>query len=302
MYKSIFIDDTNKADYILAVLTWLQKDFNQAGNPDRHFWHNRNFILDCFAKSQAMVAIDSKKNTVGFMIWSMSDISAEIDIVEVHKKHRRKGIYKMMLADFTNRYENVCVLTGSIIPEAVGILTNAGWESTDMTPYPQKHYKIIKAGLQAQPVMPNGRVIALCSTDFYQVQRKPQDYRDQMRYFAIELDDQRNLKTPIITDFNYEGYVGVFFNKTLVAENKAKYLFENRTTDTGLFILGKIEPKAQQLRDHDDFFDVDAQLANTSQNPLGFFAAAEIAEARPPQQQQLFEKEAQQSNTKRMKH
>ncbi len=238
----VFTNDENKDQYLKAVLGWLQADYEQLGEPVGHFWHNRSIIANVFEECKAMVALNSEQEVIGYMIWSnYNPISIEIDIVEVKENYRRQGIMKKMLNSFLERFPETCVLTGSVIPQSEEVFNNFGFVKKE-----RKHFKIVKPHLTASHTLPDGPVIAVCSDNFYAVNQNPEKYKDKMQYFKIQLDNNGKLLEPIITDYHYEGYIGIYLNQSLVTSGKAKHLFNNdgcfTSMGTALFVLTKISP------------------------------------------------------------
>ncbi|CAL6107750.1 Conserved_hypothetical protein [Hexamita inflata] len=57
-------------------------------------------------------------------------------------------------------------------------------------------------------------------------------------YFKIDLDESGRLNLPIVTKFDQDGYIGIYFDKQLIKDGKAKQLFKNATYKN-LLILDK---------------------------------------------------------------
>jgi hypothetical protein len=254
MFKTIFISDENKAELLLAVLTWLESDFRKRHCPERHFWHNRNFIMEAFNRNDAMIAVKNDREVVGYLIWAINGVTAEIDIVEVRQDCRRQGVYKLMQSEFLKKYDDICVLTSSVIPESQEIFVNAGWETVLDINQHKKFYKIVRPVLNAVDVLSDGHFIAICSEDFYKVQKNVGKYQASMKYFKVEIDEAGRLSVPIATPFNYEGYIAIYHDKALVAEGKAKYLFRSRKCFDNLLVIGTIDPQDPQLFLQTGFF------------------------------------------------
>jgi len=259
-----FINEENKAEYKKLILDWLQSDFNRKEKSEHDFWHNRETIEEAFDNCNAMIALNNQNQAVGYMIWDIYDRSAEINIVEVREAYRRQGIFKNMQATFIDKFTDTFVLTGSVLPQSEKAFDNAGWESVIVVPFNRKkYYKIIRPGLPMLDVLPDGCVIAVCSENYHQVQKNPNKYNHLMRYFQIDLDEHQKLHTPIITDFHYEGYIGVYLNKELIVQGKARHIFNNETTlDTAnLLIIDRIEPHQPELFNAKGFFNQPQQEA-----------------------------------------
>jgi len=241
-FRSVFINEKNKLNHKNAVLTCLEADFNAQGKPTNHFWGNANTIRECFDECRAMVTLNQQKKVVGYMIWHTYECGAEIDIAEVWPKYRKKGILKNMLQAFSDQFTDLHVLSGDVLPQSKAVFTHLGWTqqvvNSNTSSYPYFPFiKIIRPITEQVSILPNGRVLAFCSktditaedpkenqdADFYRVSDNPQNYR--MKYFQIDLDEKGKLRLPIVTSFHYDGYIGVYFNKELLSEGKAKHLF-----------------------------------------------------------------------------
>lgn len=248
MYEIIFIAENNKKQYKKALLSWLKSDFIKQGFPQNHFWHNQEIIGNAFDSCHAMVVINKQKKIIGYMIWTSYEGGAEIDIIEVKKEYRKKGIAKKMLSEFSEKFSDVYLLCASVLPQAVEFFTKIGWESTIDHNQRKKFFKIIRTVLEPLNELPDGKVIGICSEDFYKVKNNPLQYQHLMRYFPIELDADKKLRVPIATTFIYEGYISIYLNKELIAEGKARHLFANQICHgTSLLVINKIEPLNPEL-------------------------------------------------------
>ncbi|OGT21446.1 MAG: hypothetical protein A3C55_06310 [Gammaproteobacteria bacterium RIFCSPHIGHO2_02_FULL_42_13] len=270
-FQSIFIDEENKQRYSRKVLSWLKSDFERREDPaSSHFWHNERIIAQAFEGCNALVVIDTHKRLVGYMIWARDEVSAEIEIVEVIEKFRRQGVFKKMLSDFLDKFTNVSILFATVLPQAREIFRQAGWQMTQDLNGDEKFYRIIKPSLCPVDTLPDGRAIAIFSNvdvigprphidsgryvDFYVVKANPSHY--PLKYFQIDLDETGKLRIPLITNFHHEGYIGVYFNKKLIAQGKAKHLFEGRTafSDSSFLIISRIVPVSPKLFYDQGFF------------------------------------------------
>ncbi len=249
MPKTVFINAENVSQYNQAVFVWLKEDFKDCGEPSSHFWHNKAAISSSFDEGNAMVVVDNKDNVIGYMIWRRYDGGAEIDIIEVKEDYRRQGICSAMLSDFTNAYPDIAVITTNVLPQAEKAFARMGLESVIAGNNFKKSYKIVNPIVQPLDVLPEGRAIAIYSksdlsdaseyVDYSKVRDNPKHY--PIKYYPISLvGSEGKLSVPVVAPFHLDGYVGIYFNKNLIAEGKAKYLLTNRPARSGLLILDRI--------------------------------------------------------------
>ena len=246
-----YINKDNKQHYKQTVLRWLKADFEAQENPQQHFWNNRKIIASAFDKCNALVTLDENNQNkfVSYMIWSNYKDVIEVDIIEVRKKYRRQGIFRKMLSIFSEKFPDVLLLSACVLPQSEEAFRKLGWQdaSTKNSRGFKQHYKILKPGLEALDVLPNGFAIAVCSNDYYQVKNSPDDYKQVTKYFGISVDENKKLHQPIITNFHYEGYIGIYLNKKLIANGKAKHLFKNNVCHENLLVINKIIPENPSL-------------------------------------------------------
>lgn len=290
LIQTIFIDKENSSKYKNAVLAWLESDFIKKENPGEHFWHNRETIGKAFDDCEAMVALNANKEVVGYSIWAVYGIAAEIDIIEVREDHRKQGIFKQMLKDFTDKFADVHLLTASVLEQSEEIFSHSGWKAYD-TDYQKKYFKIVRPQAKQLDALPDGRAIAVFSkvdaagskrhVDFYQVKSNPASYN--MKYFQIELDENGKLHVPVVTNFDYEGYIGVYFNRELIAEGKAKHLFVDGKCHRDFLVLDKIDPRQPEI------FYTKGFLPNPAPQPQ---LEADIIATEPPRKRQRLELES----------
>lgn len=252
--QNIFINELNKANYKKAALEYIYVDFKKRGNPAQHFWYDKVMIGKAFDDCTAMVATNDKKEIVGYMVWSRYDGGLELDIAEVRGDYRRQGVLKSMLKDLSDKFTDVSVLSGSVLPQSEKIFDRVGWEKISVCNYGKlrtKYFKIIRPVLPILDALPDGRVIAIFSKiddaidskehiDFYTVQAHLEKYK--IKYFQIDLDENGQLRVPIVTGYHNEGFVGVYFNRELMATGKAKQLFVNQPSVMNLLVINKIVP------------------------------------------------------------
>lgn len=283
------INKNNNSKYKAEVLTWLKTDYNTLKKPGRHFWHNKDTITKAFDKCDSIVALNNEKKVIGYMIWYMIGIRAEIDIIEVKKEYRRQGICRKLLLTFIEKFPNIHVLTGTPLEQAKKVFIKLGWKITkDCGFYKQRHkkyFKIVKPCLQPFNALPDGHVIAVCTEDdFYRVQDNPSKYKNSMKYFQINIDKHGKLSKPIITDFNYACYIGIYFNKKLIMEGKAKQVFSNLVCsgELNLLIIDKILPLKPKIFNKSGFFSKQTQKQRLQTN-IRIFSTKKIKEKKKKQ-------------------
>ena len=249
----VFLDVNNRTSYLEEVTNWLEDDFTNKKSPSNHFWHNINMIENSFHQCKAMITLDNNKNVIAFMTWDIIDgHEAEIGIVEVKETHRRKHVFKSMLSDFLHQHKEVIILVVRAVEQAEHVFEAAGWKNKIDINRVKKYYKIVKPTVEALSDLPKyGFAVAVCSENGCLVASDPTPYEALTKYFPITLDKKEKLITPIVTDFYYNGYIGVYFDGKLICHSKAKHLFNNETTEIylNLFILGSIEPQVPELYD-----------------------------------------------------
>lgn len=256
MFEIVFITQNNKDQYVEETLNWLKSDFQKKGEPKWHFWHNRDVISTAFSRCDAMVVLNDQKCAIGYMVWHRDSVSAGISIVEVKKEYRRQGICKQMLSAFSDEFPEIAVLTATVLEQSKTIFRKMGWKGTYDINKHEVFFKTIRPCMQPLDTLPNGRVIAVCSGDFYKIKVDLKKYQDKMKYFQIDLGTDDKLQQPIITEFYYEGYVGIYLNKNIVLENKTKYLFrDNKIHLSGsLLVIDKMDFKDSKLLEEAGFF------------------------------------------------
>lgn len=246
------------------------------------FWHNRETISRAFNNYQAMVFLNEQQEAIGPMIWDdITDCRANIIIVEVKEDYRRQGIFKKMLTELGNEFTDIHVLSASVLQKAEKVYCQLGWKNTSHFANKNKeYYQIIKDGLSPVSELPNGQVIAICPVDYYEVKNNSDKYRHMMQYFQINLDEDRKSQQPILMEFipnSYENspnnYVGVYFNKELIAEGKAKHIFEYQAFDSinNLLIINRILPINLALFNEKGFFNQYQQQAKFKTFPVSVF-------------------------------
>lgn len=251
-----FAREENKNSLSKMVLDWLKSDFIKKGKSGIHFWHNNDIIAQAFNDCEALVALNSQKEIVGYMVWNIYDeMAAEINIVEVKEQYRRRGVFKIMLEELSKNFPDVYALSATVLSQSEKIFAKAGWKAIG-----KKYIKIIKAGLDAVNNLPDGQVIAVCSIDFYKFKAEPEKHRGLIKYYKINLDGKNKLRQPIITNHHTDGYIGIYANKKLIAEGKAKYLFmEGYYIKAECLIITRIIP--EDTYDLKDFFAAPSKKA-----------------------------------------
>ncbi|CAL6062797.1 Conserved_hypothetical protein [Hexamita inflata] len=255
-FVNIFINQQNCKRYFEGVLTYLESDYytklkirieQKQFQKISHFWFNRTIINDAFIGGSAIVSVNDKNEIVGYMTWEVCDQRLEIDVAEVKEEYRGRGILKNMIQALLVKYVDIAVLTGNILPQSQLVFERLGWEKIIQD---SNHYfKTIKPKDQNSihfNELPDGLSIAIFSKFDLLDQKEYLDYSTikknvnnfKMKYFKIDLDESGRLNLPIVTKFDQDGYIGIFFNKQLIKDGKAKQLFKNATYKN-LLILDK---------------------------------------------------------------
>lgn len=248
----VFIDDQNKAQLMIKLGTWLAEDFIKRGEPGNHFFHNINLIEAAFKRCDAMLALNEADEIVAYMTWGKYDSGAEIVIVEVREDCRQQGLFRNMLSAFSNKFTALSVLTASVLPQSQNVFARLGWELIGSS---KLFFKMLKPVIPSYKELPHGLCVAVFSssdlpalhekTDFYKVQAKPTKY--QIQYYELSLDTSGKLINSIVTKFDHEGYIGLYVNKKLISEGKAKHLFESNKCHGKLLIIGRLDLKDPEL-------------------------------------------------------
>ena len=100
---------------------WLINDFNDAGKPAGHFFHNRFDITGQIVQGLGLLVKDkSTLNLVGYATYTInSTINIELDVCEVLKPYRRGGVATLILTYIaTKLHPNISVITGSPTEES----------------------------------------------------------------------------------------------------------------------------------------------------------------------------------------
>jgi len=293
--RFIFIDEENKEQYKEMLFAYLRSDFNRRKKPKNHFWCNRSTIKEAFDKGEAMVTLNEGGELIGYMIWSLSDdhFHAELSIVEVKENYRGQGIFKNMLTQFIEKFTETRILSASVLSQAEVVFDKAGWKCVQFPHQSKKYYKIVRPGLSPSDTLPNGPVIAICSQDFYQVEANLTQYQPLMKYFQLSLDQDGKLDEPIVTEYYYEGYIGVYFNKELICQGKAKHLFQGPTVygQRNLLILNQIMPVDPTPFNEKGFFSQPSAKINSqkrvNENEINVTSTSASSSEQPIKKQRL---------------
>lgn len=247
MIQIDFATETNKHEINQIVLAWLESDFKTKKQPRNHFWYNQSVITDAFDRCCGMVVRDENQQLVAYMVWSFysNKIGAEIDIVEVREPYRGQGIFKQMLAAFSNELPQVAVLSVSALEQAQPVFEKLGWRhaatssSQMLTISDSVRFKHIKPPLISSDTLPSGVAIAVCSEDFYQVKVNQKNYADKILYLTPEVDHDYNLTQAVVATCHKDGYLGFYLDQELVHECKPKYLIDSPDTHQAIVALAQ---------------------------------------------------------------
>jgi GNAT superfamily N-acetyltransferase len=246
--------------------------YTSNGEPRHHFWHNAEIIANSFKQCNGMVAFDATGALVAYLTWINYGLRTEIDIIEVLPAYRQQGIGRLMFAELSAHYPTARVLTASAVEASRGYFAHIGWKKNKND---GQYYTIIKAGLSPQATLPSGTVIALCAADFYDVCENHEKYASLVQYFKIELNAEGQLIQPIVTPFQYEGYVGIYFDRRLIACGKAKHLFNEagKIDSANLFVMDAFSPINAELYQGTGFCQTKKPAEQVaSLGSLGFYA------------------------------
>ena len=229
---------------------WLQNDFEQRESPKQHFLNNSSIIADSFREHNGMLALEDNDELVAYMVWSYSGNKKTpvmtIDIVEVLEKHQNKGIFKRMMSALYAKFPHILVFTWQSIADSVEKFRHLGFQERVDNHGISHFHKQMRDSVIGTDILLEGLAIGITSVDYYEVCKKPDSY--PKKYFGIKVDGNQNLELPIIAPYHKEGYVGVYFNKTLITAGKARHLFKKGYWGGGnLLVLYKIRPCRPEL-------------------------------------------------------
>ncbi|CAL6107748.1 Conserved_hypothetical protein [Hexamita inflata] len=180
-FYNIFINDQNLVKYQSNVMQYLDFDYNNQNQPNNHFLNNKDTICEAFNCNTAMVVVNNKDELVGYMIWRICGQCLEIDIAEVKVEYRSRGILKNMIQALSDKYVDIAVLTGNVLPQSQIIFKRMGWEKIDQ--FSNNYFKTIKSKDQISihfNELPDGLSIAIFSKiDLL-------DQKEYLDYFIIK--------------------------------------------------------------------------------------------------------------------
>ncbi len=262
--RIIFINEENNSEYAPKVVAWIETNNKQHDCSEVGFLSNSEVIVNAFKRCEAMVVLNNQDNIIAYMLWNASNGRLHIDIVEVSKNFRRKGIFKGMLTALTGKFNDLLVLSASPIQQSMNVFRAMAWEMIVDRNGSYHCYKILQPSLSPLDILPDYSVIAIFSiTEVVDTEEKPNDYH--LKYFRIELNQDKKLKVPIITSFHPNSYVGIYLNKKLITSGKVRHLLSNSIffSEINLLILERFEPRNLQL-----FADFFTQAQTQNQKPL----------------------------------
>ncbi|CAL6098582.1 Conserved_hypothetical protein [Hexamita inflata] len=194
-----------------------------------------------------MITVNNKDEIVGYMIWDVCGYAClEIDIAEVKEEYRNRGILKNMIQALQDKYVDVTVLTGQVLDEAQDVFQRMGWEKINKKQDNNFYLKCLKPISKQHNELQDGLCLAVFSKfdledkigiNYFQIKENLDERK--LKYFQIDLDEQGRLITPVVTEFDYEGYIGIYLNKQLIKDGQTKRLFNNNVIYNNMLILDK---------------------------------------------------------------
>ena len=226
-----FADDASKSDFSKITLNYLEKDFASQDNLIPHFFCNKEMIEASFLSNKGLIATYSNK-FAGFLIWDKYELGLEIDIVEVNKDYRKKGIFKRMVNSLIERFPETCVLTGSIVPQSRRIFKKEGWQNIEgcINNNQSRYFKIIRpVAMQYDSSFSVKKdefsiAIAFLNNDWWNNQNDDEKHK---KYFKLNLDKQGNLTVPIVAKCPIpDSEIWIYKGENLIDTGKLKYFLD----------------------------------------------------------------------------
>jgi ribosomal protein S18 acetylase RimI-like enzyme len=266
-----FSNESNKEELSTMILSWLMNDFvsqtQKIGEkPENHFGHDIDTIKEIMQKADILV-LSNAQGLVGYLIWSVVNLHhISIEFMEVSSEYRGKGLARRMIDALIQHLPEVNLLSSmsADTPTAKGFHQHLGWQNNGKTNY---FHKIIRPGLESSQTLPTtGLALSICPYDFYEVHRNLKDYLPKMQYFKLEMGPDGKLLVPIISEFKFEGYIGVHHNGKLIEAGKAKHLFdsEDATDFHSVFLMIKFNPINKKK--YENLSNTGSTSPNTPQN------------------------------------
>lgn len=214
-----FADDSCKSDFSKVTLSYLEEDFNSYEiKPNSHFFYNSSRIEEFFLSNRGLIARYSNE-FAGFLTWDKYELGLEIDIVEVNKNYREKGIFKKMVKSLIKRFPDTCVLTGSILQQSRRIFRKDGWKNIEgcINNNQSRYFKIVRPFAKqydSQLDVEKEEYSIAVALDYQEKDKK---------YFKLNVDKQGKLIVPVVTNLPaYDSKIWIYKGKDLLDEGKAK--------------------------------------------------------------------------------
>jgi len=115
------------------IKNWLQRAYEEEGDG---FYCNWRIIAESM-KQKELVTVSIGKTTVGFLVYSLNELTATIDILEIQKKYRKRRLgRKLVQAVFEYfKVKGVCVLDLQCAPAS----SEKFWKKLGFIDIPESH-------------------------------------------------------------------------------------------------------------------------------------------------------------------
>jgi hypothetical protein len=216
------------------VERWLKLEREETGEG---FYCNWNIIDEAF-KEKKIATISIGRKAIGFVIWSVRQFSATIDIVEIDRKYRKKGAGRVLITSLLNLLAAKDILAVDL--QCSPPSSERVWRKFRFIDFPlggdgeagsnKWMYKILVPYLK--PRFPdNGEVVLLWHSEPHHTNGSSPDIAWSLKFKK----NTRDLVKPIIYPASRDWRIKWIRNNEVIKDDKIKY-FE-KEIDFGRFIV-----------------------------------------------------------------
>ena len=280
IYQTLTQD--NREQYTENVLSRLNKGDNFGA--DTPVSSSVYAVKSTFARCNAVLAVDSSTgNVIGFIAYTNYGLHITLDLIMCGGEVGRIHVGRQLIA-YLEQIKRNTPLALLKIKAAPGyeeeLVRTDNWRdhgNIDGNMYKLTTFtKIVTELGRPAPALrdlpPKGLVFALCNKECYSVQREPESFK--IKYYPVEVDRVESVVEPkqddgeegddipppvinryvlkkplVVTRFNFDGYVALHYNNSLVCSGKVKHLFQRdyntaggATVEVDCFLCNAIVP------------------------------------------------------------
>jgi len=228
-------------NHLNNIEEWLIEEYNRF---NKGFYCNWNIITNAFTEKRLSV-ITENDIAIGFVVYRISDLTAEIDIAEIKPAERKKGIAKELINSTLDYFKT----NGTLVTQLFCSPENSEsfWKNMGFLNFPEfphnSQIKMFKPLIQTLKLIDlsesenDDEIIELWNEEPYRAERIEPKWKWKLNFKK----DGFTLDKPIIFPAHYDWQICWRKGNLITEKDKVKYFKSEEILNSNFIIIRKLK-------------------------------------------------------------